>query len=1486
MKRVTVLLLALCMLLAGPGFGAIAAQAQSGDPNAANVAGSLPGTQPDKHYIVLTAANFASNMGNWTNPADKRGSPLPDIMMGATDGRDHSATPAIAKYGIPKDGIYKMMVHSRDFATNPGTRPFKLKPGPGAPATFGAHGSDGWRWETSGPLPMIRGEFDLQAIDFRGNFARFDMIVITDDLNFTIQDGPGTLEWLASQYSYIPGTIVNDQPDPNRPPVDIAVRLNGDYVNLNVQPVLEQSTVMVPFGEIFAALGATVTVDAATYQETASKNGKRFQIVAGQDTALVNGRSVVLEKPATWREGAVLVPLGFVQHYFGAITYWDGGGRTAVIVAMIPHDAFLFRPESFDDFGTWTMEANVEGAFEKSVLRGLIPSTPGATPDMADPSSAQPAVATFQTGQAGTYKVWVRSRDFATNQQGTRFFNVGLNGQMLPQRFGTHGQDGFKWAEAGVVQLQPGAQTLELYDTSGFYARCDAVLLTSDLQAVPPDDYTQLLRMASPLGEETESFPAWAVSANEPVHSIALENDSTRVVFYKVPTANGQVVQNEVYARYENSWVKTKNRSEELGYLVLSADSSSTVSTSQDFYSYKSKYTTANGNERSYSGTDLYKAGRLHWFIPTDYETTPEGGVKLLFDEQLADFEAVWEMDGDNPAPKVTVDATFRQAGTYSIGAWEGRAFGDEQYEFALAPYRVLGKRIAPERGLMTEQYLFTPMGTITLGETNAYFPGHAITKGVVAEPSWIPLRWVYGNNGKFGISMRGTGYNPKGSMFAPVLGSADAKFAAGQSYTMQYRVISRVSDWYDTYKFAAQDLFGVHDYRKNVYGTLNDAIFNARKLMMNDDLGGWDVYDKAHYNMEGKNATSSANPMQALQEYLLTEDKDILTRRAIPTLANLLTRRELHFNRTPEAGGVITGTDLPKPIGSPISGYNLNVIGGLYEMTRGAVPYLYEYGLEKGKSTVTNSYGSIPTFSNNLYLYKYTGDTQYLDKARQQARQYVTDTVYRPQTEPVNWSSFIYISYYPNISSLIDLYEVTHDPADLAAAEEAARWLATTLWVPGIDGGKRKKPVTVNDIAQIRANFHYGNEASDKFWWHGDDQRRIGRPPGDPGNLSSNYLIEQQQEQLPSWIPSRVGLGLEQSSTFARSSNIIMSSWAGDLLRLADYTGDTYFADIARNAIVGRFTNYPGYYQNTFSTFQQKPEYPLQGPDYTGIYWHHLPPFLSMLEDFLINLTQLWSENRIQFPSLRQQGYAYFNSNQYGHAPGSFFDEQGMWLWLDEGIVQTDNVQIDWLAARKDGVLGIALINESNVPEKVDVQLGSKVPGGSGFNGTAELYAPDGSKVQVNVVNGSFTAMIPAKSLKAAVLRIPGVKAPAFSQLSYELNGQPQLGQTVSEHAYGKAMVLQMSPESYYAYVYMTDKPNQTQSVSLLYRIGDGPEQTETTNVYPYEFIIEVPDASKSFTYRLEATTVSGVVKSIAGGTIAPLQASGSGSGGGGASP
>ena len=92
------------------------------------------------------------------------------------------------------------------------------------------------------------------------------------------------------------------------------------------------------------------------------------------------------------------------------------------------------------------------------------------------------------------------------------------------------------------------------------------------------------------------------------------------------------------------------------------------------------------------------------------------------------------------------------------------------------------------------------------------------------------------------------------------------------------------------------------------------------------------------------------------------------------------------------------------------------------------------------------------------------------------------------------------------------------------------------------------------------------------------------------------------------------------------------MSTWAPDLLRIAYYTDDELLEAFARNALVGRFANYPSYYLNEYSTYQQQENFPYIGPDTTQIYYHHIPVMISMLQDFLISQAYSWSDAKVDF--------------------------------------------------------------------------------------------------------------------------------------------------------------------------------------------------------------------------------------------------------------
>ena len=94
-----------------------------------------------------------------------------------------------------------------------------------------------------------------------------------------------------------------------------------------------------------------------------------------------------------------------------------------------------------------------------------------------------------QIKEAGTYRVWVRTKDWvapwgAPGKPGR--FQVLVNGKALSSEFGTQGAD-WHWQAGEAVSLQPGDANIALRDLTGFDGRCDAILLSKDPQFTPPD---------------------------------------------------------------------------------------------------------------------------------------------------------------------------------------------------------------------------------------------------------------------------------------------------------------------------------------------------------------------------------------------------------------------------------------------------------------------------------------------------------------------------------------------------------------------------------------------------------------------------------------------------------------------------------------------------------------------------------------------------------------------------------------------------------------------------------------------------------------------------------------------------------------------------------------------------------------------------------------------------------------------------------------
>ncbi|TLS49009.1 hypothetical protein FE782_27415 [Paenibacillus antri] len=1114
---------------------------------------------------------------------------------------------------------------------------------------------------------------------------------------------------------------------------------------------------------------------------------------------------------------------------------------------------YWITPYAFKSFGTWTLSGDwVTGRATASI------------PGEANGEGGEPAIAEVNITKAANYRLWVRDRDYATNQPGTRTFHVAVDGVMAAERFGDHGMEGFRWSEVGVYFLEEGVHELALVDTSGFFARSEGFFLSEDVSLVPPENKEELMKIVKPMSPfeslPPADFPAWAREDVTPVESESIENDSVKVVFHRGAGAQGDLVQNEIFVKDAGQWVSVKGKTEELGFLMMSALNSEFAGENEQF-TLVEQTVIINGREVTAVAEDFFTTGVPVWFIPSDFEKVADNKIELTFPNTEADLTVTFELDALTDDPKVTLNAVFPQQGAYSFMLFSGDGVDYADYDTVTAPLLYVKKAVPQSSSMIPESYLFTPMATLHFKEHQSKVPGKQLTSGVVMDPTSVPQGYVYPDTSHFGLVLRDQARNVRPQLIAPLFGTEHSRFDSGDSYQVSYRIVNHLNSWYDTLTHVSEEMFNLRDLRTNYFHSLNEAIYNATDLMMDDDYGGWDPVNMAHYNMEERHLSTTSNAMTAVQRYLLTENEAILDERAVPTLAFLLSRLNYHFKITNSPGGGNYVANPPSPMGGPVANYSASVYGGLYEMTQGRMPFLMDTAIGSAKET-----GNLAGVADQAALYKYTGDPAYVAKAKASADQYLANYPNSPTNRESRFvSGFIYGDYIPMVTTFLAAYEATGEQKYLNAAEESARLLVTGLWTTGYHNGFAESDYTVDPVATAERPL-----VADRFtfWWHGDQQWRLGNPDGLalPPQEAGPPL---QEETAPGWIIAKAGMGTEHPRTPGHGNVITMNNWAGMLVKLSEYTGDPYFETMARNAMIGRFGNYPGYYQDRPILHQMKADYPYVGPDFTSIYWHHIPVFISMLEDFLINSAWAKSDRNISFPSIYQSGYAYFASNQFGHAPGRFYDEEDMWLWLDRGIIEPDTVEIDYIAARKDGVLGLALMNEGNETVTSTIALGEKVVGGEGYVGTATVYEANGAASQIAVVDGSFTISIPAKGIRSVLLRLPGVEAPAYANPDYEYSNKA--GETVSQHTRGKGHVIQISPESYHAYVYISDKDDATSKLQMTYRIGDGPSQTVENVGYPYEFLIKVDDPTKKFTYSLQATKTNGQIESLGGGTLAP---------------
>jgi hypothetical protein len=162
----------------------------------------------------------------------------------------------------------------------------------------------------------------------------------------------------------------------------------------------------------------------------------------------------------------------------------------AMLVALAlspaaPAATVLVEAESFAEHGGWSLDTQFIREMGSPYLLAHGLGTP-----VAD------ATTTVKIPAAGTYHVWVRTKDWVARWQADGApgkFQLLVDGKPLATTFGTTGAE-WGWQPGGTVELPAGEVTLALHDLTGFDGRCDSIAFTTEA-APPPND--------------SEILPAW-----------------------------------------------------------------------------------------------------------------------------------------------------------------------------------------------------------------------------------------------------------------------------------------------------------------------------------------------------------------------------------------------------------------------------------------------------------------------------------------------------------------------------------------------------------------------------------------------------------------------------------------------------------------------------------------------------------------------------------------------------------------------------------------------------------------------------------------------------------------------------------------------------------------------------------------------------------------------------------------------------------------
>ncbi|QOR71541.1 hypothetical protein IM660_04420 [Ruania alkalisoli] len=842
------------------------------------------------------------------------------------------------------------------------------------------------------------------------------------------------------------------------------------------------------------------------------------------------------------------------------------------------------------------------------------------------------------------------------------------------------------------------------------------------------------------------------------------------------------------------------------------------------------------GEPELLAGGNYYPAGSSHWLAMESFQLLDETTAELTACVQdVLELTVRWTITSTGPEAQWSLHVL--QDAAYVVGYQASPLHAEDEVTEVLCGSRQHARAIGPATALKAWE-LFAPMALLESARENV-----PVTTGVHIPADVLEFehgRFLGEHDQPFAMSLRNESEAVQTIAYAPPGGDRSI-LNAGDRIGYAFGIVAQAGSLYDTQVAVSRSEYGFDRYRKNVYDTsLTDTVHNIMDLIAiepdGDDsvdfvpsVSGWWNRGKGFANIEGDQQVRTSTASVVLSANLLAsrpeEAEDFWNRRARPLLEHIISRRDI--GHTPKAGYGYY---------SPLCGWvgDANTIVPLWELLRGQSAGVHAIALE----TVRRKYpfqGRTP-MNIPISAYLLTRDEAWLAQAVEVGKWYARRNIETPYTEYAGTRSFGY-SYVKAWLELFVIYELTGDTELLDAAHREAKRFMGLFEIRPVPDTSITSPV---------------GEAIDDMYYKWVDS------PGLPDYPREVPITE---ENVEAWMASTTGLTFEQLSTFLINPGggfTLNPIWAPFLLRLAETVGDDFIRDMAHNMVVGRFTNYPGYYNRQFITAPMRPEYPIEGPPGTScIYFHHAPAQLGLALDYLLSEHQTRSGGQIQFPSAFECTFVYFRLRTYGHKPGTFYGDENVWPYLPKGIVDVDDAQLNWLTAVSDEAFYLSLTNESDRNQGGRVTFDPELTGiDPNRHYEVEVTHDNGRPRPGRIVRGRLNVRVSAHGITA--IKVPGAgrlqpwhqeaQTPDRSGVSYHFDDFDGGGGSTRDRV--RAISLPRPDRSGYD-VYIQSSASDGSDVQLEYRVDDGDWTAVPEKVYPYEWTVPVHSLTSSFSYR-----------------------------------